>query len=356
MKPSSKSTGKIFVCEKCGTQFDKYKSYWDHCQRKRGCGKKDNVTPPSPAINNKTYQCDVCKMNFANSKLYWKHVNRKMACLSQDQCKEMAEENQLTKTRLSFYEEKTELQNQTLQQKEQEIELLRQQLIDKEQLMTKLDETSSKIENKLELVHESIQDSKDKLFSGNGLVNNGTINFVNNESNTLFNVTFSQPRKERLDHITNDMLLKILDHENVNDSLKDMTASIYFHPKAPENWKWNVTDLNAQFGALDYNFESGTLIRKETRDVIQKHMQNVWFSVTDLLEELRKTRNMNRPQAINCSRLINMLGSRFSNDQINSMKESAYEGRQFPKTLWNRLDIRVETTKVGGKHSLIKKI
>ncbi len=51
-----------------------------------------------------------------------------------------------------------------------------------------------------------------------------------------------------------------------------------------------------------------------------------------------------------------MMGSEFTPDQINSMKESAYEGRQFPKTLWNRLDIRVETTKVKSKNPIQKLI
>lgn len=296
------------------------------------------------------YQCNVCGLIFDIYKTYWKHMKRKTPCISQDQCKDIVEQSNEAKNRVEYYQEKTTQQQQFLQQKESEIETLKrlvERLSEKEELIK---ETQVMLSDKMDLIHESVEDSKQQFHSlSNKQLVTQQINNYNFDNKTLFNISFSHAKNERLDHITKDMLLEILDHENLNDSLKDLTASIYFHPKCPENWKWNVSDLHAKCGALEFNFESGTIIRKDTREVIEKNMKNVWFSVTDLLEELRMSRNLNRPQAINCSKLINMVGTDFSPDQINSMKESAYEGREFPRALWNRLKIKVEVTKVGGK-------
>ena len=207
---------------------------------------------------------------------------------------------------------------------------------------TSVHESLETVLSEIEVVKESIEDSRDNYFASN---NQQIINNYNyNDSKTLFNVSFSKPAKERLDHITKDMMLDILNHDNLNDTLSDLTRSIYFHPKAPENWKWCVIDLHSQNGALEYNHETNTLIRKNTTNVIRKNLENIMFPVTDLLEELRRTRNFNKPQAINCSRLINQLGNEFTSDQINSVKQSAYAGRNFPKALWESVSISVEKT------------
>ena len=339
-----------YQCDRCKKNLPNYKSYYKHIHRKTPC----------TSVDDKTYICEICDTQFDNYNTYWTHINRKTPCLSKDQCKEIVQEMQLKNNRLMFFEEKTQQQIEALQEKESEIQKLKEELMRKDSIKSlekKLDETKDLFEDKMELIQETIEESKDKFFTSTNqqlinLNNNQVNNYNYNDTKTLFNIQLTKAKKERMDHITKDMMLQILNHEDINDTLGDLTTSIYFHPKAPENWRWNVTDLNAQFGALEYEEESNTVIRKSTAQVIRANMQNVMFSVTDILEELRRSRNMNRPQAINTSRLINMMGSDFNDDQINSMKQSAYKGRNFPRTLWNRLDIRVETTKVQGKNSL----
>ena len=170
--------------------------------------------------------------------------------------------------------------------------------------------------------------------------------------NSIVNIQFSRPMKERLDHITQDMMMNILDQDTYDKSVGKLMQSIYFHPKAPENWNWCVTDTDAQLGALEYNHESGSLYRNNPEKVIQKSYSNVMFRVVDMLDELRKVKNFNRPQAINCSRLCNSLGSQLDHEQILVVKKVAYQGRNLSKSLWDYLDIMVETTTVPTRIAL----
>ena len=119
--------------------------------------------------------------------------------------------------------------------------------------------------------------------------------------------------------------------------------SIYFHPEAPQNWNWCVTDIDAVLGALEYNHESGNLQRDNTERVIQKNYSNVMFRVVDMFDELRQNRNMNKPQAIHCSRLCNSLGTSLDSEQVSAVKEVAYQGRNLSKSLWDYVGVMIET-------------
>lgn len=296
----------------------------------------------------KKYYCYLCQSTFDNKSNYNRHRRKKKsACVSQEQVEEMYEENKTTKTKLEHFQSVTAEQKQIIQQKESELEQLKRLVNNLSDKDTYVRQAFDQVVTKLDVVQDTIEDSKDNFFSAANqqVIHNNTLV----QNNNLFNVLFTKPRKERLDHITKDMLLQILDHENVNDAWGDLARSIYFHPKAPENWKWTILDIHDKFGTLEYCHETNTLTRKCTIDVIKRNMENVLFPVSDLLDELRKTRNFNKPQAINCSILMNQVGQDFTPSQVNSVKDSAYAGRNFPKTLWDSLSIKVETTTLNNQ-------
>src|SRR5574342_287154 len=93
---------------------------------------------------------------------------------------------------------------------------------------------------------ESIYDSKNTFKSVRPV--NQTVYNYNDNNNTLFNISFSKFNKERMDHISLDMMMHILNQKTMNESLKKLTKTIYFHPKCPENWKWCVTNLDSLLG------------------------------------------------------------------------------------------------------------
>jgi hypothetical protein len=160
----------------------------------------------------------------------------------------------------------------------------------------------------------------------------------------LFGLDFTENAREKLDHISMDQMMAILNHKEFNNTLKHLAKAVFFHPLAPQNWKWCVTDKNAKFGALEYNPESNTVIRKLTGTVINTNMQNLIFQITDLLEELRQNRSFNQIQAYNYNKIFNLIGNDFTQEQISSIKETAFDGRNLAKALWESLFIPVEST------------
>ena len=67
------------------------------------------------------------------------------------------------------------------------------------------------------------------------------------------------------------------------------------------------------------------------------------YPLGDILDELRRTTNFNKVQAVNCNRMSNLLGNDLTPKQVNSVKKSGYAGRNFPKALWDCIEVPVET-------------
>jgi hypothetical protein len=278
---------------------------------------------------------------------------KKTACISQKQCKEIVEENQMSKNKLHYFKTKTQKQREVLEKQENEIQKLKEivsKLSDKELFMK---ESMNQVLDKIDIVKDSIEDNKQQFFTTHNqqLINNNQQinNYIDFDKNKkmLFGLDFSGNSRERLDHISMDMMMAILNHKEFNNTLKHLAKAVFFHPKAPENWKWCVTDKNAKFGALEYNHESNTVIRKLTGKVINTNMQNVVFQVTDLLEELSRNRNFNQVQAYNYNKIFNLIGNDFTQEQIKSIKESAFDARNLVRALWESLFISVESTPVA---------
>ena len=297
-------------------------------------------------LDDKTYNCDVCSKSFDSYKTYWKHVNRKTACVSS---KEIIQQIQSKDSRINYFKTKAKETTDELQKKEKEIEYLKTIL----QKMDKMDELKDHIvemKESVDQVKETVEE-KDNQFICNQNFNqlNQQNTYYNENKNSIVNIQFSKPMKEKLDHITQDMMMNILDQDSYDKSVGKLIQSIYFHPLAPQNWNWCVTDTDAQLGALEFNHESGNLCRNNPEKVIQKSYSNVMFRVVDMLEELRRSKNMNKPQAINCSRLCNSLGTQLDPHQVTVVKQVAYQGRNLSKSLWDYLDIAVETTTLPNR-------
>lgn len=296
----------------------------------------------------KTWVCKICKKVYSCYKSYWTHVKKKKtACISKEQCSEIVEENELNKNRIHYFETKTQEQKKVLQRKESEIKKLKDIVTKLSEKDIYIKESIDTFQDSLDQVKETMQETIQEKYNSSISHTNNFIDIENyNDNKMLFAINLSENAKEKLDHISNDQMMAIMNNLDFNGTLKNLTRAVFFHPKAPENWKWCVTDKNAKFGALEYNAESNTVIRKMTGTVISTNMQNVVFQVTDILEELKKVREFNEAQSYSYSRFLGVLGNEFTPEQINCIKETAFDGRNFPKALWENLDITVETTPV----------
>lgn len=295
------------------------------------------------------YECEDCGTKFPRKSNYRRHVESKRLCIPKDKYNKQKLELKMDKSRLQYFQTTVVKLKKENEKKEDEIVRLKK-------MLNKIDTISDKIDianRKIDLTNEKLEEANDKLVLDkfNSAYNNCVINNNNNNNNLNFSVKLAPENCSRFDHISKQQMLHILNNEVFENSVGDLAEAVYFNPKAPENMTWCVTDKTAQFGALEYNPENHTLIRKMTNKVITKNIQNMLFGMTDILEELRLTCSFNERQGMNYTRFYNMVGSHsFKIEYINNVKERAYSGRNFAKALWDQLQVTLEKTDLNHRH------
>lgn len=194
---------------------------------------------------------------------------------------------------------------------------------------------------------------EDKIISVAPTYTNCNIqNNQNNNKNLNFSIKFAVAYKERYDHIPNDEVMHILDQKEFTKSLRDLVDTVAFNPKAPENMTWCVNDKTAEYGALEYNFESNTIVRGKANDVITKKLQAIIFGMSDIFEDLRNDDKhpFNEQQNKNYLRYFNMIGQDdFRKEEIDTIKICAYDRRNLPKVVWERFNIGIEANKLNPR-------
>lgn len=296
------------------------------------------------------YSCDICGCTFDKYKNFWKHQNRKTSCVSKEKAKELVDKVQSRESRINYFKEKTKEQEKHLEETKKEVEFYKSLLSKNNSIVEHIDKNIKSVEEKLVLVEDKIDTRNNTVYTAK---NQYFIDKLEKKENkSVINIQFAEPKKERMDHITIDMMMAILNHNDFDSTLKELIAVVFFHPEAPQNWNWCVTDKDAKFGALEYNHETNSIHRNSTAVVINKNLQNIMFRFVDMLDEVKTTRNFNRPQAINYNRLYNSLGRDFELQHITAVKEAAYAGRNLPRSLWDYLGIMVEKLPIEARIKL----
>lgn len=304
-----------------------------------------------------SHQCEICGKKCYDKSAYNKHKNKKVPCVSHNIIAE--------------YELKNKLKEDTLEEKERENARLKEiiiKLVNKEKieetlskkidntfntLLTEIKNTNSTcntLVNKVDVMENTLDEHKDKLIiqsqTNNILCNNNNMN----DNKMVFAMSFTEKTNERVNHISQDDMMDILNHNEYNDTLKHLTKAVYFHPLAPQNWKWCVNDKNAQLGALEYDADTHSVSRKPAGEVINRNLQNAVFQLTDILGELNKAKRVfNETQNRNREKIYNSLGNDFTLEQINNVKNAAYDGRNLVKALWESLHLKLNADPITCK-------
>ena len=314
-------------------------------------------------INNIEYICKYCDKHFNNRIHLWRHLNtKKTTCVPKEKLEELYQENNENKTKINYFEKKTKSLEEYAKEKEEEVEKLKRQLL---QIQERKD-VEKDFTNLLDEFSDQIIHKIDETNGRNNFISAQNQYIINNNNNKIdltidqrhgnfFDLHLNQEGKERLDHIDKNLMLKILNAKTFPKSMGKLIASIYFHPKAPENYKWCVTDITATTGALQYSPETGTLYMSNTTETITKNVKNVMFGVTDVLTELSKTKSMNDNQAVNYNKIVNLIGNELSDSCINEIKETAYQHRHFPRTAWKYMNIPIATEPCSAQQKLTHK-
>ncbi len=151
--------------------------------------------------------CELCKKEFTANRYLWAHQNRtKIPCISKEKCKELVQEIRSNETRINYFKEQAE---QQLQKYNEEIEKQKKENEYLKSLLCKVDDLKYELTDKLDIVQETVE-NKNNTFTCNQ-----NLNVINNNenNNNIINIEFSKPEHERLDHITQDIIINILDQK-----------------------------------------------------------------------------------------------------------------------------------------------
>jgi len=316
-----------------------------------------NINMSNNNTDTKKYICELCGIDFWCYKSYWSHINRKKgACISKEKCLEIIKEKEQKDIALVQKDKVLEQKDIALEQKEKVLEETQKELqtlrdiLSKTNVKNDIETVKHDFEQLGVLVKESINKEKMLAITNNNTLNNNVVLNNTNPKDMVFDMQFTERGAERVDHIDGTLMKTILSHEKFDDTLNHVAKAIFFHPEAPQNWKWCVIDKNAQHGCLEFEKELRNAVRKMAGEVINENMRHAIFQITDLLGDFeRKKLVLNDRQKYNRERLFDRLGVDFTPEQVNGIKEVAYAGRNLVKSLWESVGIGLEAVPITCK-------
>jgi hypothetical protein len=111
---------------------------------------------------------------------------------------------------------------------------------------------------------------------------------VTNIQNIINEIMLSRPGKERINHITKDVMLELLKCPSFKLISENLIKAMYFNRKVPENSNWTIAYPLNDRAALIYNYDTGQFVRKNTKEIINEKFQNMIDLLQPLIEEIYK--------------------------------------------------------------------
>jgi hypothetical protein len=183
-------------------------------------------------------------------------------------------------------------------------------------------------------------------------INNNT--FSNKISNNI-NVQpllFVKHGEERIDHITKEFLLKLLNYTSSQRMFVDLMATLYFSSEVPENNNWTLAYPYNDKAAIVYDYDAQKFKRTSTEAVINEKFANMINKLVPMMDEIKEDYdNLTKEQKLN---LLHFYDKECVYDISNQypdiyalIHKLAYEQRFVPMTSWKEQGL-------SGNHLSIK--
>ena len=186
----------------------------------------------------------------------------------------------------------------------------------------------------------------DRLTEKPQTIINNNIQNINN-----IKIVIVKRGEERIDHITEEKLLKILD-QDFNSAMRELMRLIYFNKDVPENSHWCVLYPNQEYGALQYNCDTEIIERWVTDQILIKNFDNMLSLLSEKMDAISRCPNLNINQKHNVNKFFHHFGlddfSVESPEGLNYMKMTAYNNRFFPIKMWKQMGIMGEHNNLKG--------
>jgi hypothetical protein len=163
-------------------------------------------------------------------------------------------------------------------------------------------------------------------------------------NNTIVTPTigFVKTGQEKIDHLTKEVLLKILNINSFRKVCIEFMKELYFNKKVPENHNWFIAYPNHGKAGIIYNYDTEQFVRTETEEIINEKFDNMMHLLQPLIEEIYKedelNNNLTNVQRFNLQRFYALFGayhlSNEAEDIYDAVHDLAYNYQSIPKNSW----------------------
>ena len=178
---------------------------------------------------------------------------------------------------------------------------------------------------------------------------------INNISSIVNEIMLSRPGKEKIDHITKDIMLQLLNHPSFKIISLNLVKLMYLNREVPENSNWTIAYPANDKAAVVYNYDTQDFVRRSTVEIINEKFQNMIDLLQPLIEEIYKEDEERDYLSFTQKRNLALYYGHFGVDNLNeespdiydAIHELIYEYRSIPMAHWKALGY-------SGKHLSIK--
>jgi hypothetical protein len=220
--------------------------------------------------------------------------------------------------------------------------------------------SSSSLNYHMKTQHYALSTIDNQKISTTTNIINTTNNITNNTiNNNFFNndikvqpLLFVKHGEERIDHITKDFLLKLLNYTSSQRMFVELMANLYFSSEVPENNNWTLAYPYNDEAAIVYDYDAQKFKRTSNEAVINEKFANMINKLVPMMDEIKKDYdNLTREQQLN---LLHFYDKECVYDISNQypdiyalIHKLAYEQRFVPMTSWKEQGL-------SGNHLSIK--
>lgn len=186
------------------------------------------------------------------------------------------------------------------------------------------------------------------------IINNITNNIQNNQIFLVQN-NFSLLGKEKVNHITKEKFLKILNQPDINEVISDLLRLVYFNKDVPQNNRWCVLYDKDEYGALQYNNKTNKIERWLTSEVVNKNFEVMINSLQPVMDDI-DTSELNSLQKKNLNILYCHYGkkniSEYEPNNFKKLMMFAYNNKDIPMKLWSKKGLTLPDDRIQLKKDI----
>jgi uncharacterized C2H2 Zn-finger protein len=176
-----------------------------------------------------------------------------------------------------------------------------------------------------------------------------TLNLYNNNigklevNNKIKPVKFRKRGKERVDHITRDVVLELFKNQKFILICEELMKLIYFNEKVPENSSWSIAYPKNDTAGVVYNDDDDDFERRSTKQIVEDKFSNMINLLVPVMQSIHKDvefyETLSDIQQVNMVNFFYHLGmyqiSKESPDVYEAMHKLCYAQRKIPMKLWS---------------------